>query len=121
MSYLSLCVLKFPWKELIISGLYKDKPSVVIDENEYVIIDNWNYTVAAARIFDDYIQNKKLYEIFFLFLFKKTGIFKKKLIKTRVLQNYLLLQVFGTFLSALPIKYLEAKIGYEKVIKPNYY
>ena len=37
----------------------RDKPNVVIDENEYVIIDNWNYTATAVKLFDDYATNKK--------------------------------------------------------------
>ena len=44
----------------------RDKPNVVIDENEYVIIDNWNYTATAVKLFDNYATNKKTYEFYFL-------------------------------------------------------
>lgn len=87
-------VPKFPWIELIINGLYKNNDHQVhIDENEYVIIDNWNYTVAAADIFEEYTTKNK-----------------------KTVQNYIFLAVFNKFIDGMPLKYLQAKIGFSKFI-----
>ena len=44
---------------MIINGLYKNFNDVAIDENEYIIIDCWDYIVAATDIYYEYATNKK--------------------------------------------------------------
>ena len=46
---------------MIINGIYENTSEITITGNDYVIIDNWNYSVAVSDIFNNYAKNKKKY------------------------------------------------------------
>ena len=61
-------LMKFPWKSVIIDGLFADLKEINVNENDYVIIDSWKYVAALSDIFYDYETNKKRYHHLYFFL-----------------------------------------------------
>ena len=49
---------KFPWKSFLIDGLVNNLTGLNINENEIIIVKNWNYIVKAVDLFYDYSTNK---------------------------------------------------------------
>ena len=65
-----------------------------INENETIIVDNWQYIVNAVDIYSNYSSSPA---------------------RKRTLNNFLLYDVYTILSEALPIKYLEAKLEMTKV------
>jgi hypothetical protein len=49
---------KFPWFEVIADGILKD---VNFDENEAIIVKDWDYFVKFVDLYANYSQNYKRY------------------------------------------------------------
>jgi len=64
-----------------------------LNENETLIVDNWDYIVKAVDIYSSYAESDK----------------------KRTLSNFLLFDFFEFFSASLPVKYLEAQIDLKKV------
>ena len=51
---------KFPWKSLI-NDLVNNLTSLNINEDEVIIVENWDYIVNAVNLYNEYSSNKKRY------------------------------------------------------------
>ena len=74
----------------MLDNLFK---SFNLNPNETLVVDNWDYLVKAVDIYATYAESDK----------------------KRTLQNLIIFNFLDYFISALPIKYLDAKMNVLKV------
>ena len=81
---------KFPWRTYLAEKLFE---KFKLNENETLIVDNWNYIAKVVDIYSSYSEGDK----------------------KRTLNNFLLFDFFEYFSASLPDKYLEAQVSVKKV------
>lgn len=73
--------------------VFKDIKNIIIDENELLIVDDWDYLVKVADIYEYYTNHKKV-----------------------TLHNYFILNfVSATAIDFMPKKYREARLEFLRV------
>ena len=54
-------LLQFPWKNYIVDGIANSLSNLNVNEDETVIVYNWNYISKVADIYNQYSTTKKRY------------------------------------------------------------